>query len=127
MDVSRLVNSYSQEIKLSFTAEKYFAIKGEEISIFWESTNANSNVLTPGNLMLETQGEERITIGERATKVGSFGVRRFGWADDECRARQHLEQHRNIAKIRRELQEIFKFYLYNLHLYLYIILFVLFF
>ena len=43
------------------------------------------------------------------------------------RARQHLEQHRNIAKIRRELQEIFKFYLYNLHLYLYIILFVLFF
>ena len=64
MNVSRLVNSYSQEIKLSFTAEKYFAIKGEEISIFWESTNANSNVLTPGNLMLDTQGEERITIGE---------------------------------------------------------------
>jgi hypothetical protein len=31
MNVSRLVNSYSQEIKLSFTAEKYFAIKGEEI------------------------------------------------------------------------------------------------
>lgn len=64
MNVSRLVNSYSQEIKLSFTAEKYFAIKGEEISIFWESTNANSNVLTPGNLMLETQGEERIVIEE---------------------------------------------------------------
>ncbi len=64
MNVSRLVNSYSQEIKLTFTAEKYFAIKGEEISIFWESTNANSNVLTPGNLMLDTQGEERICIEE---------------------------------------------------------------
>jgi hypothetical protein len=64
MNVSRLVNSYSQEIKLSFTAEKYFAIKGEEISIFWESTNANSNVLTPGNLMLDTKGEERLVIEE---------------------------------------------------------------
>jgi len=64
MDVSRMVNSYSQEIKLSFTAEKYFATKGEEISFFWESTNANTNVLTPGNKMLEAQGEERITIEE---------------------------------------------------------------
>jgi hypothetical protein len=64
MEGSRLVNSYSQEIKLSFTAEKYFATKGEELSIFWESTNSNSNVLTPGNRMLDAQGEERITIEE---------------------------------------------------------------
>ena len=64
MESSRLVNSYSQEIKLSFTAEKYFVTKGEEISFFWESTNSNSNVLTPGNRMLDAQGEERITIVE---------------------------------------------------------------
>jgi len=64
MESSRLVNSYSQEIKLSFTAEKYFVTKGEEISFFWESTNSNSNVLTPGNRMLDAQGEERITIEE---------------------------------------------------------------
>ena len=64
MKVSRLVNSYSQEIKLSFTAEKYFAVKGEEITIFWESTNANSTVLTPGNQLLDSQGEERICIEE---------------------------------------------------------------
>jgi|LauGreStaDraftv2_3_1035109.scaffolds.fasta_scaffold00184_2 hypothetical protein len=64
MNVSRMVNSYSQEIKLSFTAEKYFATKGEEISFFWESTNANSNILIPGNRMLEAHGEERITIEE---------------------------------------------------------------
>jgi hypothetical protein len=64
MESSRLVNSYSQEIKLSFTAEKYFATQGEELSIFWESSNANSNVLTPGNRMLDPKGEERITIEE---------------------------------------------------------------
>jgi hypothetical protein len=64
MASSRLVNSYSQEIKLSFTAEKYFATKGEELSIFWESSNANSNVLSPGNRMLDLKGEERITIEE---------------------------------------------------------------
>jgi hypothetical protein len=64
MESSRLVNSYSQEIKLSFTAEKYFATKGEELSIFWEATNSNSNILTPGNKMLDSQGEERITIEE---------------------------------------------------------------
>lgn len=64
MKASRLVNSFSQEIKLSFTAEKYFAIKGEEVSIFWDTSNANSSVLTPGNKVLDAKGEARLVIEE---------------------------------------------------------------
>lgn len=64
IQVSRLVNSYSQEIKLNFTADKYFAAKGEKVSIYWESVNANSTVLTPGNKVLEEKGEELLLIEE---------------------------------------------------------------
>ena len=62
MDKSQPVQSFAQEIKMKFSASKYFVAKGQQVELKWSVENANSVRLNPGNIEVEAVGKEVFVI-----------------------------------------------------------------
>lgn len=62
MNNSLPVSFSSQEIKMKFTANRYFVSKGREVGLSWKVENANSIILNPGNIEVDAEGNSTFTI-----------------------------------------------------------------
>ncbi|GAB2610153.1 hypothetical protein [Belliella aquatica] len=62
MNACKQISSFSDAPKITFSANKYFVYRGDEVKLSWKVENSNSVFLDPGNKSVDPHSEETLFI-----------------------------------------------------------------